>query len=157
MRSGTYRLVTATFVVVLFATGSILADTFLVPSGHVVGGSPLASSRTATTDTDGDGLSDSEEREEYDTDPSVPDTDNDGLSDYEEVHEYNTVPYRVDTDGDGYGDGKEVDSTTDPRDPDSHPGLMNVSSIPIPVIGVITVSCIGLIFVVWRFRNIGAR
>lgn len=51
-------------------------------------------------DTDGDGLSDNEERK-IGTDPNNPDTDGDGLSDGKEVDKYETNPLNSDTDGDG--------------------------------------------------------
>ncbi len=62
-------------------------------------------------DSDGDGLTDVEEREIYKTDPFKPDTDGDGLTDYEEVkgvHGHRTDPLNPDTDGDGLLDGAEV-------------------------------------------------
>lgn len=60
-----------------------------------------------TIDTDGDGLTDSEEQQ-YGTDPQKKDTDDDGLSDYDEVRKYRTNPLLADTDGDGLSDGDEV-------------------------------------------------
>jgi hypothetical protein len=66
-------------------------------------------------DTDGDGLDDGAEVNEYDTDPLVVDTDDDGLDDGAEVNEYDTDPLVADTDGDGMADGSEV--ATDGRDP----------------------------------------
>lgn len=67
-----------------------------------------------TVDTDGDGLTDEEERG-YGTDPSVVDTDNDGLSDREEVEVYKTSPLNSDTDGDGFSDGTEVKNGYNPN------------------------------------------
>ena len=58
-------------------------------------------------DTDGDGLTDQEEKI-LGTNPNLVDTDGDGLSDYEEVKIYHTDPLKADTDGDGYTDGAEV-------------------------------------------------
>jgi hypothetical protein len=70
-------------------------------------------------DSDGDGLSDAEEFE-LGTDPSSPDTDGDGLGDGAEVNEYGTDPRNIDTDGDRLNDGEEVDVYfTDPLNPDS--------------------------------------
>ena len=66
-------------------------------------------------DTDGDGLTASEE-EEYGTDPELADTDGDGLLDGEEVNEYGTDPLSTDTDGDGYLDNDELDEGSDPTD-----------------------------------------
>lgn len=69
------------------------------------------------SDTDGDGLSDGQEVEEG-TDPLDPDSDDDGLLDGEEVSQ-GTDPNNSDTDNDGLGDGEEVDLGTDPTDSDS--------------------------------------
>lgn len=70
-------------------------------------------------DTDGDGLSDNEERT-IGTDPNNPDTDGDGLSDGKEVDKYETNPLNSDTDGDGLKDGREVNETdTDPKKADT--------------------------------------
>ena len=70
-------------------------------------------------DTDGDGLTDSEENE-LGTDPMNADTDGDGLTDGDEVNNYETDPLNPDTDGDGLNDGAEVNSHgTDPLNPDS--------------------------------------
>jgi hypothetical protein len=66
-------------------------------------------------DTDGDGLDDGSEVDEYETHPLVADTDGDGLEDGAEVHTYETDPLVGDTDGDGMDDGSEV--ATDGRDP----------------------------------------
>ncbi|MBI1842739.1 MAG: hypothetical protein HYR88_18010, partial [Verrucomicrobia bacterium] len=65
-------------------------------------------------DSDGDGLSDGDERQRYHTDPVSPDTDGDGLSDLAEV-QMGTSPLKRDTDGDGLSDRAEVrDYRTDP-------------------------------------------
>ncbi len=66
-------------------------------------------------DSDGDGLSDGQEVQTYDTNPMKPDTDGDGLGDGVEVNTHRTNPTKADTDGDGLPDGKEVSSHgTDP-------------------------------------------
>ncbi|XOV79458.1 MAG: fibronectin type III domain-containing protein [Aestuariibacter sp.] len=64
-------------------------------------------------DSDGDGLTNSEE-EEIGSNPYVVDTDGDGLTDAEE-NELGTSPLFADTDGDGIGDAEEVLAGTDPR------------------------------------------
>ena len=51
------------------------------------------------------------------TDPTLEDTDGDGLTDGEEVDEYETDPLETDTDGGGVDDGDEVAAGTDPLDP----------------------------------------
>lgn len=68
-------------------------------------------------DSDGDGLSDSEEKD-LRTDKNLSDTDGDGLNDFEEVKNWKTDPLLADTDGDGYSDGQEVDAGYDPLGPD---------------------------------------
>ena len=68
----------------------------------------IFSTNPASNDTDGDGLSDSEEvyfgMDGYLTDPTNPDTDGDGLNDSDELATYGTNPVSNDTDGDGYDD-----------------------------------------------------
>lgn len=71
------------------------------------------------TDTDGDGLIDTDE-EALGTDPNDSDSDDDGLTDGEEVYDYGTDPMNDDTDRDGLTDGDEVNIyETDPLDNDS--------------------------------------
>lgn len=60
-------------------------------------------------DTDGDGLTDWEEENVYNTDPNNPDTDGDRVNDYKEVKEYGTDPNDKDTDDDGIEDNVEID------------------------------------------------
>ncbi|AGB17330.1 hypothetical protein Halru_2755 [Halovivax ruber XH-70] len=73
-----------------------------------------------SADTDGDGLDDGEEVDEYGTDPLVADTDGDGLADGVEVTTHGTDPLVADTDRDGLTDGAEVDEYgTAPTDSDS--------------------------------------
>lgn len=64
---------------------------------------------TAAADPDEDGLTTAEE-ENIGTDPFNPDTDGDGLLDGEEVNEYGTQPRNRDTDGDTLEDGAEVET-----------------------------------------------
>ena len=59
------------------------------------------------TDSDGDGLSDSDERFVYGTNPADFDTDWDGIDDGEEITQ-GTSPLSSDTDGDALCDGDEV-------------------------------------------------
>lgn len=47
------------------------------------------------------------------------DTDGDGLTDSDEINIYGTNPFLADSDDDGLPDGREVTSGTDPLDPDS--------------------------------------
>ncbi len=75
---------------------------------------------TGDPDSDGDGLTDVDEEEVYNTDPLDSDTDDDGLTDGEEVLQYETDPLNPDTDSDDLQDGEEVEDThTDPLDSDS--------------------------------------
>ena len=53
------------------------------------------------------------------TDPTKTDTDDDGLSDSDEAWLYNTNPLVADTDGDGIPDGIEVSLGTDPNSVDT--------------------------------------
>ena len=76
-------------------------------------------------DSDGDGLSDSEEVETYLSDPLKPDTDNDGLTDGAEVNIHRTDPLTDDTDGDGLVDGKEIEIRTNPLNVDSDGDMWN--------------------------------
>ncbi|MFT4638343.1 MAG: hypothetical protein ACI8T1_001663 [Verrucomicrobiales bacterium] len=69
-------------------------------------------------DSDGDGLTDTEEIEAG-TDPVKADTDGDGLGDFAEVREHLTNPLESDSDGDGSGDGTEVAAGSDPNDASS--------------------------------------
>ncbi len=67
-------------------------------------------------DSDGDGLSDTEETAAR-TNPQLPDSDNDGLNDREEVKVYKTDPLKSDSDGDGMSDSEEIKSRRNPSDP----------------------------------------
>jgi hypothetical protein len=71
---------------------------------------------TQAIDTDGDGLTDAEERQ-LGTDPLKPDTDTDGLMDGEEVKVYHTNPLAADSDGDGYIDSVEIKNGFNPNGP----------------------------------------
>ncbi|MBI5466338.1 MAG: hypothetical protein HY974_03550 [Candidatus Kerfeldbacteria bacterium] len=75
---------------------------------------PTAPDVPAALDTDGDGLTDDEERS-LATDPLKADTDGDGLFDREEVKVYSTDPLKADTDGDGFSDGTEVQNGYNPK------------------------------------------
>jgi len=68
----------------------------------------LAGSDPLAVDTDGDGLSDSEEVTVHHTDPRLMDTDGDGLTDYAEIFVHHTNPRSQDTDGDDLNDYDEV-------------------------------------------------
>jgi hypothetical protein len=116
------------------ATGA--ADRVTLRGGATVVGEPLpvvfavANQPVQTPlDTDGDGLTDTDEVTIHHTDPNNPDTDGDGLTDGDEVNKerslnvriakgkrkhtvvtqtYRTDPTKKDTDGDGLDDGQEI-------------------------------------------------
>jgi hypothetical protein len=69
-------------------------------------------------DSDGDGLSDSDELNELGTDPTDLDSDDDGLTDGASVVPVASYPGGTDANNDGIVEG-EADSGTDPNDPDS--------------------------------------
>ena len=84
-----------------------------------------------SNDTDGDGISDSDEITIYTTSPNKSDTDGDGLSDGDEISYWGSL-WNEDSDGDGiinlldsdsdndgFSDGMEVNYGYDPNDPDS--------------------------------------
>lgn len=70
----------------------------------------------STIDTDGDGLTDTEEQQ-LGTDSLKPDTDTDGLMDGEEVKVYHTNPLLADSDSDGYIDSVEIKNGFNPNGP----------------------------------------
>ena len=75
-------------------------------------------------DSDGDGLHDGDEVNNFGTDPASDDTDRDGIADGDELHVHSTDPLNDDTDGDGASDGDELNFyETDPLDSDSAPEL----------------------------------
>jgi eukaryotic-like serine/threonine-protein kinase len=74
---------------------------------------PAAGTPSPFLDSDGDGLTDTQELL-IGTDPFNPDTDGDGLTDGEEVLIYGTDPRRADTSGDGINDGTAVATGIDP-------------------------------------------
>src|SRR3990170_4227969 len=77
-------------------------------------------------DTDGDGLKDGEEVNNYKSNPLNADTDGDGLKDGDEVNKYKTDPLKTDTDVDGLYDGEEVmKHKTDPLKKDTDGGSVD--------------------------------
>ncbi len=72
------------------------------------------------SDSDGDGISDNDEVKNYMTNPNLVDTDKDGITDGDEILKYNTDPLRDDSDIDGIKDKVEIDELkTDPNNPDT--------------------------------------
>jgi subtilisin-like proprotein convertase family protein len=77
-------------------------------------------------DSDGDGLSDTNETGVYGTDPNDIDTDDDNINDGLEVLVYGTDPLSKDTDEDGLEDGIEIlVNGTDPLDNDTDDDLLS--------------------------------
>ena len=107
------------------------AGSFLIGFDEV--GLPLCSDgTTASPDSDGDGLTDSAERDIYGTDPNDPDTDDDGLTDGAEVFSHGTNPLDADSDDDGLVDGDELAIGTDPLRADSdNDGLVDGDELEI--------------------------
>jgi hypothetical protein len=83
----------------------------------------VSSLNDAPVDSDGDGLTDSEEAD-LGTDPNNPDTDGDGINDGDEVAG-GTDPNNSDSDSDGLSDGDELSMGTDPLDSDSDDDGLN--------------------------------
>ena len=97
-------------------------------------------------DTDGDGISDSNDDEDGDglsnskeielgTNPIAADTDFDGLSDGDEINTYKTNPLLYDTDGDTLSDSEEIKigldpnkKTTDGKTPDNRRSFSQTAS-----------------------------
>jgi len=80
-------------------------------------------------DSDGDGLEDGEEVNDWGTDPLVKDTDKDGLDDGDEAA-LDTSPTNPDTDGDGMTDGWEAENLLDPLDPADAYGDPDTDGLP---------------------------
>jgi hypothetical protein len=79
-----------------------VAEAALEPVADTV---PVETSEPVATDTDGDGVADSDEVDLYGTDSATWDTDGDSLSDGDELFVGGTDPLLWDTDGDGVSDG----------------------------------------------------
>ena len=104
-------------------------------------------------DSDGDGLDDSAEFNQFGTNPILADSDDDGLNDGQEVNgdpatnplladsdgdvledgdevlTHGTDPTNADSDGDGYKDGIEVVSGSDPNDAGSAPAFPTLDGL----------------------------
>ncbi|MFM2170214.1 MAG: hypothetical protein RI957_443 [Verrucomicrobiota bacterium] len=70
---------------------------------------PVTNPRAA--DSDGDGIADLLEFNEYGTNPTMADTDGDGLTDSNEIFVHFSNPKLSDTDSDGLSDGQEVNGS----------------------------------------------
>jgi len=105
-------------IVVLLLVSLIGPGTLPVSASAPLGMDPVL--LQADIDSDLDGLSDVREAE-IGTDPDLADTDGDGLLDGEEVDEFGTDPFTFDSDGDTFPDPLEIEAGTDPLDADSTP------------------------------------
>lgn len=77
----------------------------------------LAGSSIFARDTDGDGLTDLQEANQYLTDPTTTDSDGDGLLDGVEAGDARVDPVLADRDHDGVSDYWELQLGTDPHNP----------------------------------------
>lgn len=86
------------------------------------------------SDSDGDGLLDGEEINQYNSNPTMLDTDGDGLADGEEIRIYRTSVNNPDTDGDGINDGDEVEAGRNPliQETSTPPPTATATRTPIP-------------------------
>ena len=89
-------------------------------------------------DTDGDGLTDGAEVNQYGTNPKLQDTDGDTLSDGVEVNQLHTNPLNKDTDGDGLPDNVDPDPL---HLPTITPTLQPTTPAPPP--GGVSMNCDG--------------
>jgi hypothetical protein len=107
------------------ALNQAVQQTQAAGNAQAVDSTALAATALTQGDDDGDGLSNSQELA-LGTDPKNPDTDGDGLPDGVEVNQYSTDPKNKDTDGDTLTDGREVnDLHTSPKNPDSDGDSLN--------------------------------
>jgi thiol-disulfide isomerase/thioredoxin len=87
----------------------------MIACGTPAGSTGNGSSEEAS-DSDGDGLTDTEEAD-LGTDPQSSDSDGDGLADKDET-DLGTDPLAIDSDGDSYSDADEIATEHDPLDGD---------------------------------------
>jgi len=105
---GTYRVTESSPPIVNVpdtTSVEIVPPAALAPAAETIVDETTEPVPTDTTDTDGDGVADSDEIDLYGTDPENWDTDGDGLSDSEELFVSGTDPFVWDTNGDGVSDG----------------------------------------------------
>lgn len=97
-------------------------------------------------DFDGDGLTNLQEVNEYQSGPHLEDTDLDGLLDGEEVNVYGTNPILEDTDDDTFNDGEEVAAGSDPLNPNSIPGssVLQIPMTPKLMLAFVVVLVLGV-------------
>ena len=114
-RSGKLASFLITAVAVAIALGSSTAVLAGDASLHSLSTQPLQGIQddARNQDSDGDGLPDRVEIQQYRTNPLHPDSDRDGVTDGDEVMTYRSNTLNADTDGDGLVDGDEVGFGTD--------------------------------------------
>lgn len=81
-------------------------------------------------DSDGDGLSDGQERNVTLTSPALADTDGDTLTDGDEINQYHSDPTKLDTDSDRFSDGYEAKAGSKLNDATSTPNGATVTVLP---------------------------
>ncbi|MCP4980954.1 MAG: PQQ-binding-like beta-propeller repeat protein, partial [Gammaproteobacteria bacterium] len=100
-----------------YLSGIADSDNDGIPDCHEhVNGLDYQEGSDGALDSDGDGLANNVEYG-LSTSYTNADSDYDGLTDYEEVQVYDTDPTLADTDGDGLSDGYEVTNNLNPLDP----------------------------------------
>lgn len=115
MNQRTWWIIAAFFLVIALITGGWYIIRLTRAPAPV--STPKSPGVDPNLDSDGDGLTDVQERDTYRTDPLLKDTDTDGLYDNDELFIYKSSPINPDTDGDGFGDGAEVRAGYDPLTP----------------------------------------
>ena len=95
------------------ASNVMVASNCVAWSGHLIPGRPAAEQGIGALAAIGEG--------------ATSDMDGDGLSDFDEIYVYGTNPFDRDSDGDGVTDDIELRAGTDPRDRMSHETLLHVS------------------------------
>ena len=101
---GTYRVTKNSPLIVKVPSGTSVEIVPPAAAEPVADTTVDETSESVATDTDGDGVAESDEVDLYGTDPGIWDIDGDGLSDGDELFVGGTDPLVWDTDGDGVSD-----------------------------------------------------
>ena len=112
---GTSVITSAAASVTVVNTSVTVTDTAIISDATntiIASPSSLTEDTQCTNDQNGNGI--------IDINDTASDSDSDGITDSDEIIIYGTDPGNDDTDGDGLSDGDEVNTNgTDPNDPDS--------------------------------------